>query len=136
MIIVCEKCSKKFELKESLIPEKGRMLKCGNCGYKWFYQKEINLKNEIKTRNDVTKSSIIRDKHIKTITKNNKNLKSSKINYFNFFLVSVITLIALLIIIDTFQKQLITFFPTLKNILYNLYEILTDLKLFLIDLFK
>ena len=27
-------------------------------------------------------------------------------------------------------------FPELKNILYNLYETLTDLKLFLIDLFK
>ena len=136
MIIVCEKCSKKFELKESLIPEKGRMLKCGNCGYKWFYQKEINLKNEIENQKDVIKSPIIDDKNKKNISKNNKNLKSSKINYFNFFLVSIITLIALVIIIDTFQKQLIPFFPELKNILYNLYETLTDLKLFLIDLFK
>ena len=38
MIIICEKCNKKFNLNDSLMPEGGRLLKCGNCDYEWFHQ--------------------------------------------------------------------------------------------------
>ena len=31
MIIECNKCNKKFNVDESLIPENGRLLKCSNC---------------------------------------------------------------------------------------------------------
>ena len=49
MIISCEKCNKKFELEENLIPETGRLLQCGSCSHKWHYMPEkiINLNNEI-----------------------------------------------------------------------------------------
>ena len=37
MIITCEKCSKTFNIQDKLVPEKGRLLQCGNCNHKWFF---------------------------------------------------------------------------------------------------
>ena len=59
MIITCENCNKKFDLNSTLIPEKGRMLQCGKCDYKWFFNNEkvydnneplINKKDEIELK--------------------------------------------------------------------------------------
>ena len=36
MIIQCENCSKKFQVKDKDIPSKGRMVQCSNCSQKWF----------------------------------------------------------------------------------------------------
>ena len=49
MIISCEKCNKKFELEDNLIPESGRFLQCGSCSHKWHYMpdKIIKLDQEI-----------------------------------------------------------------------------------------
>ena len=45
MIIICSSCKKRFEINENLIPDKGRLLKCGSCGETWFFNKsdQINL---------------------------------------------------------------------------------------------
>ncbi len=47
MQITCENCLKNFEVKDSLIPTKGRILQCGSCNHKWFYLKNqfIEKKN-------------------------------------------------------------------------------------------
>ena len=49
MIISCEKCNKKFELSDELIPDEGRLLQCGSCAYKWHYvpNKTIKLVKEV-----------------------------------------------------------------------------------------
>ena len=47
MIITCEKCSKTFNIQDKLVPEKGRLLQCGNCNHKWFF---IPIKKEIKKK--------------------------------------------------------------------------------------
>ena len=49
MIIECPACSKKFNIDEKLIPDEGRLLKCGNCDHIWFYKKEENLELETET---------------------------------------------------------------------------------------
>ena len=36
MIIQCESCSKKFQVKDEDIPKEGRMVQCSNCSQKWF----------------------------------------------------------------------------------------------------
>ena len=36
MIIQCENCSKKFQVKDKDIPKEGRMVQCSNCSQKWF----------------------------------------------------------------------------------------------------
>ena len=43
MIIDCPRCKKKFEVDSSLVPEKGRLLKCGNCNHTWFFDKNMRL---------------------------------------------------------------------------------------------
>jgi predicted Zn finger-like uncharacterized protein len=57
VIISCKNCDKKFEVDSSLIPEKGRLLECNSCNYKWFFKKDII--NEpvlpIKTKDPVNK---------------------------------------------------------------------------------
>ena len=50
MIIECPACSKKFNIDEKLIPDEGRLLKCGNCDHTWFFKKEGNIKLEAETQ--------------------------------------------------------------------------------------
>ena len=47
----------------------------------------------------------------------------------------IITLIALVILVDTLKTPLINTFPSLEVILFNLFETLKDIKLFIIDLY-
>ena len=49
MIIECPACSKKFNIDEKLIPDEGRLLKCGNCENTWFFKKDENIKAEAET---------------------------------------------------------------------------------------
>ena len=58
----------------------------------------------------------------------------SFINLFSYFLVSIISFIALIIVLDTFQNPLINVFPNLELFLYNLFETLKDISLFIGDL--
>ena len=46
MIIACPCGEKKFEVDENLIPDKGRLLKCGSCDQTWFFNKNANDKTE------------------------------------------------------------------------------------------
>jgi len=36
MIIQCESCSSKFQVRDEDIPKEGRMVQCSNCSQKWF----------------------------------------------------------------------------------------------------
>ena len=38
LYITCTKCEKIFEVEKELIPNLGRDVKCGSCGYTWFYK--------------------------------------------------------------------------------------------------
>ena len=51
MIINCNKCNKSFNVKDDLIPEKGRLLQCGNCQYKWFFS-TVSNSDFLKTNQD------------------------------------------------------------------------------------
>jgi len=48
MIISCPECNKKFEIDSKLIPDNGRLLKCGSCNYEWFFSEEIINKKNLK----------------------------------------------------------------------------------------
>ena len=47
MIITCPCGEKKFEVAENLIPEKGRLLKCGSCDETWFFNKNDEVTEKI-----------------------------------------------------------------------------------------
>ena len=141
MIISCEKCNKKFELEDNLIPETGRLLQCGSCSYQWHYipTNKITLVNEI----DSTKSSKNIKKSVKKIDKKKINadknilesgesiLENKKgVGFFSYLLVIIISLVALLVVGDTFKPYLLNIVPNLDFYLSSLYESLTDIYLF------
>ena len=144
MIISCEKCNKKFELSEELVPDEGRLLQCGSCAYKWHYipTKTIKLTKEI----DQVSTSKKKSKKIKKniINENNETLKNQEIfsdekkgiGLLSITIVTIVSLIALLIILDTFKMYIISFIPNIDFYLSSLYESLKDIFLFFKDLIK
>ena len=165
MIINCPNCNKRFKINTSLIPVEGRDLKCGSCDHVWFYKIEdknlepLSLKEDIINNED--KSDIVDKKieqtnevkksssHIKIDTKDKKDLdkiadkqiplknktKNTSSKFFSYIIVFIISFVALIILIDTLKTPLINIFPGLENILFSLFEMLKDIKLFIIDLY-
>ena len=163
MIIDCIKCTKKFEVNPSLIPVNGRTIQCGSCNHIWFYEPKIEQsKNEIKAEisspksNDIVSENNKDDNLNKKLSKTeetgnlenvantehssvelineNKKTKLSVSKFLSYFLVFLITFIALIIVLDTFKSQLSSIFPGLEIFLYNFFETLKDLYLFIKNL--
>ena len=161
MIINCINCNKKFEVNSELIPSEGRTIQCGSCNHIWFYKHNIQLKNDLispdKIKDAPKTKNIIKDKDndIK-LKKSKKNLtkeideiinkkEKSLVKYQNekkftfskflsLILVLIISFVGLIIILDTFKAPLYKVFPKLEILLFSLFEILKDIKLFIKDL--
>ena len=149
MIIVCPSCGKNFDVDENLIPDKGRLLKCGSCNQTWFFNKNKSV--EIKSLIDeiVTKEKPnIKEKITRKLKSNfSTNIqKGSELvkyqpkynftfgKFLSYIIVSIITFVAIVIVLDTFKDPLSNIFPNLELVLYNLFETLRDLILFAKDL--
>ena len=144
MIISCEKCNKKFELSDELVPSEGRLLQCGSCSHKWHYipTKTIELVNEI----EPVKSSKKKSKKIKKsiIKENNEILDNQEIysdekkgiGFLSITIVIIISFIAILSIVETFKIYIVSFIPNIDFYLSGLYESLKDIFLFFKDLIK
>ena len=162
MIIECINCHKKFEVDSDLIPESGRNIQCGSCNHIWFFNinneeysknlessshematkfeeknnpnhQEIGSINSDKT--EVNKSSNKTQKmsnlnKSKNLTKSNFTL----INLLSITLVLIISFFALIIILDTFKLPLYNIFPQLEVVMFNLFETIIDISLFIKDL--
>ena len=146
MIIVCPCGEKKFEIDQNLIPKEGRLLQCGFCNKKWFFGKskkkvletKVNIKNE--KVGSLNNDNINLEKNEISLDDNTDNVIEVKSNFsfsifLSYILVSMISFIALIIIIDTFRSPLYRIFPNLELILFNLFETLKDISLFIKDLF-
>ncbi len=133
MIIQCINCHKKFEVNTSLIPSVGRLIQCGSCNHKWFYKPNIIEELKIETNTDNV-SINENSKEIRNTYNQPKknNISFSKLLY--YLIVIIISFIALVIILDTFKYQLESIFPNLEFILFNLFETLKDIKLFIKNL--
>ena len=162
MIIECINCNKKFRVDDDLIPENGREIICGSCNHAWYFKLEktsekslvlddemvalqkkpnqnstdfhedfSNTKSEKNTKNDQIKYSNKTKVDLKIDTKNTYSKTS---NFFSYSIVVIISFIALIILVDTIKSPLINIFPGLEIILFNLFETLKDLRLFIIDL--
>ena len=164
MIITCPNCNKQFKIDNSLIPDEGRDLQCGSCNHIWFYNIQeknnevLELKQEIISEDIETKVENKKDKIeekqqpeeiIKTEINNKKKEKNSEkqkntttlkktenkgSKFFSYLIVFIISFVALIILLDTLKTPLINVFPGLEIILFNLFETLQDIKLFIIDL--
>ena len=160
MIITCPNCNKQFKIDNSLIPDEGRDLQCGSCNHIWFYNIQeknnevLELKQEIISEDIETKEDKIEEKQqpeetSKTEINNKKKEKNSEkqknttklkktenkgSKFFSYLIVFIISFVALVILLDTLKTPLINVFPGLEIILFNLFETLQDIKLFIIDL--
>ena len=146
MIIDCPCGEKKFEIDQILIPNEGRLLQCGFCNKKWFFEKnkKVISKNKINVENEEIVESSNNDINLEeteiNLEDNTNNIKRTKNNFsfsifLSFILVSIISFVALIILIDTFKSPLYKIFPNLELILFNLFETLKDIRLFIKDLF-
>ena len=162
MIITCPNCNKKFQIDATLVPDEGRDLQCGSCKHVWFYKVE-NENSSLLTLNKDLINNEIKDnlpkKEIENIIDNNKssiqekskneekiikdtsdNKKIEKKNensggkFFSYLIVLIISSVALIILVDTLKTPIINVFPGAEMILFNLFETLQDIKLFIIDL--
>ena len=70
----------------------------------------------------------------KKITKFEKKGERTNIKFFSYLIVFILSFVALIILLDTFKTPLATVFPQLEIILFNLFETLKDIRLFIIDL--
>ena len=147
MIIVCPCGEKKFEVDENLIPDKGRLLKCGSCDQTWFFNKNFSKQTEPLINKPANQKKILyKDQNIdKSVSKvpikpGSELIKyNSKHNFtlgkfLSYIIVSIITFVAIIIVLDTFKDPLSNIFPNLELVLYNLFETLRDLILFAKDL--
>ena len=162
MIIECPSCKKKFNIDINLIPAEGRNLQCGSCDHIWFYKKEDPIPKTLQVNEDITiqenedseklnnnkskdqiikqsvekikkaKSELSTTKESQSKSEEIKKTQSSK--FFSYLIVFIISLGALIILLDTLKTPLISIFPGLEVLLFNLYETLKDIKLFIIDL--
>jgi len=152
MIIECINCHKKFVVNSDLIPTEGRNIQCGSCNHLWFFkpdiiqkkipEKLVNVDTDIElykddkftnNRTENKKEKKIDNKKYQ-LTKYNKKSNFTFTKFLSYLVVSIISFIALIVIIDTFEKPLYSNFPFLELIMFNLFETLTDVQLFVKDL--
>ena len=164
MIITCPNCNKQFKIDNSLIPDEGRDLQCGSCNHIWFYNiqeknnevlelKQEIISEDIETKAENKENKIEEEQQPEEIIKNEINSKKKEKNsekqkntttpkkienkgskFFSYLIVFIISFVALIILLDTLKTPLINVFPGLEIILFNLFETLQDIKLFIIDL--
>ena len=162
MIITCPCEKKQFKIDSSLIPQEGRELQCGSCERVWFYKPKNESEAPLTLNENISENKI--EPAIETNDKNlefSKNLQKEKIiepeiknktskeipnkvkklenenkgsKFFSYLMVFIISIVALIILLDTLKTPLINVFPGLEIILFNLFETLQDIKLFIIDL--
>tara|TARA_Y100000389_G_C17090310_1_gene331007 strand:+ start:29 stop:520 length:492 start_codon:yes stop_codon:yes gene_type:complete len=162
MIIECPCKKKKFNIDINLIPSEGRNLQCGSCDRVWFYKKEDPIPeqsqinediaiqenedsdklNDDESKDQIIKQSFEANKKVKselsaikkTVSKSEVIKKTQNSKFFSYLFVLIISSVALIILLDTLKTPLISIFPALEVLLFNLYETLKDIKLFIIDL--
>ena len=160
MIVTCPCKKKQFKIDSSLIPQEGRELQCGSCERVWFYKPENESEAPLTLNENISVNKV--EPAIETDDKNlevSKNLQKEELivpkikkdksqeipktvkksenkgsRFFSYLIVFIISFIALIILLDTLKTPLINVFPVLEIILFNLFETLQDIKLFIIDL--
>ena len=87
---------------------------------------EVNLEEKTKEKIEINKGE---STPVNTKPKKQKNFK-----ILNIFVVSIISFVAFIIIVDTFKYPIGKIVPNVEFILYNLYESIKDISLFIRDL--
>ena len=92
----------------------------------------INLEKFANT--EPSSNELITEPSSNKLINENKKTTISVSKFLSYFLVILITSIALIIVLDTFKSPLSNIFPGLEIFLYNFFETLKDLYLFIKNL--
>ena len=96
---------------------------------------ETEVLNEMRSSHADLLEAIANEKELsKEIPKTIKKSSNKGSKFFSYLIVFIISFVALIILLDTLKTPIINVFPGLEIILFNLFETLQDLKLFIIDL--
>ena len=87
---------------------------------------EVDLEEEIKEKIEINVN--------KNTQRNAKPKKQKNFKILNIFVVIIISFVAFIIIVDTFKYPIGQVVPNIEFILYNLYESIKDISLFIRDL--
>ena len=139
-------------------------MQCGSCNHIWFYNiqeknnevlelKQEIISDDIGTEAENKEDKIEEEQQPEEIIKNEINIKKKEENsekqknttklkktenkgskFFSYLIVFIISFVALIILLDTLKTPLINVLPGLEIVLFNLFETLQDIKLFIIDL--
>ena len=162
MIINCECGKKKFNIDSSLIPEEGRLLKCGSCSKIWHYTPVLETKNDedldVKIdeniiKNDVHSNEVINNENLTDTNQgvlSEENTEDEKIDIKDekenekkdgkikilliYFIIILISLLGFIFLLDTFKSYLLSIFPGTAPFFDSFYQTVLDLKLFIKDL--
>ena len=87
---------------------------------------EVDLEEDINEKNEININE--------SLQKNDKAKKQKNFKILNIIVVTIISFVAFIIIVDTFKYPIGKIVPNIEFILYNLYESIKDISLFIRDL--
>ena len=147
-LLQCNSCNQKWFFKKEIVNEPITAIKINKPAMETDIHKEekvtlsevespetIELLDK-KIKNDfvVEKISTNKDKNNEQDLKITSPKRKKKINVLSLIIVLLISFVALIIVFDTLQSPISKIFPNIEFFLYNLYETINDIQLFLKDL--
>ena len=154
-MLQCNSCNQKWFFKKEIVNEPIAAIKINKPAKETEIHKEEEVKLseterpetiellDRKIKNDFVVEKISTNKDKNNINKDKKDDQDLKItnpkskkksNILSLIIILVISFVALIIVYDTFQCPISKIFPNIEFLLYNLYETINDVQLFLKDL--
>ena len=147
-LLQCNSCNQKWFFKKEIVNEPIAAIKINKPAKETEIHKEEEVKLsetespetiellDRKIKNDfvVEKISTNKDKNNEQDLKITSPKRKKKINVLSLIIVLLISFVALIIVFDTLQSPISKIFPNIEFFLYNLYETINDIQLFLKDL--
>ena len=154
-LLQCNSCNQKWFFKKEIINEPIKTIKINKPAKETVNHKDEGVKlSEVespetielldrKIKNDFVVEKILTNKDKNNINEDKKDDQDLKItnpkskkktNILSLIIIFVISFVALIIVFDTFQGPISKIFPNIEFLLYNLYETINDVQLFLKDL--
>ena len=130
MIIQCENCARKFQVKDEDVPKEGRMVQCSNCSQKWF-QTSIKVKAPVKRKRKRVKKKIgeVEINSIQKIIDPSSEDSVTEIykpkrglSFFGYIFLLIIITLSAIGVLKTFENDLINYFPKVEYIFELLNE--------------
>ena len=145
-LLQCASCDHKWFFKKEVLEKKispiNEDVSIDNIN---IFDQNSSSTNEVESVSDAPKDEVEVDLEKETKEKieinidesprvNTKPIKQKNFKILNIFIVVIISSLAFMIIVDTFKYPLGKIVPNIEFILYNLYESIKDISLFIRDL--